>query len=217
LEQDNLALLPTAFYQRAEIRAYAQAVGLDQKVLLSKLDSGLKPAEARGTALEAARAETPARSRNYALVALAVVAVSLLGYAITQRAQTPQPVAVQPEQAEPLAPGPAPSQGAVTASIERTDAVQASDVNVVAPPTEIVEPPPLAGAVTEIVITTQPAGARVTVNGIAWGVSPVTIHHLPPGDKRIRVTKEGFAAQERVLRLDQGRPQALDISLETAP
>jgi cytoskeleton protein RodZ len=216
LEQDNLAVMPAAFYQRAEIRAYAQAVGLDQKLLLSKLDSALKPAEARGTARETARTGRPTHSRAYVLVALGIVAVSVLGYAITQRARAPQPAAVQPEHAEPGTRASAPSQSASSTSVERTDAVKASDVNVAAPK-ETVEPPPPAGAVTELVVTTEPAGARVTVNGIAWGVSPVTIHHLPAGDKRIRVTREGYAAQERVLRLDPGRPQALDILLESAP
>jgi hypothetical protein len=67
--------------------------------------------------------------------------------------------------------------------------------------------------VTELVVTTQPAGARVTVNGIGWGVTPVTIHHMPPGDKRIRVSKEGYASEERVLRFDGRRRQALDIQL----
>ena len=216
LEQDNLALLPATFYQRAEIRAYAQVVGLDQKVLLSKLDSGLKPADAGGTARRTVPTERSTRLRPYALVALGIVGVSVLGYAITQRERAPQPVAVQPEQAETVSSGPTPAQSALPTSIERADAVKASEVNVAAP-TETVEPPPPAGAVTELVVTTQPAGARVTVNGIAWGVSPVTIDHLPPGEKRIRVTKEGYAAQERVLRLDQGRQHALDIPLESAP
>jgi hypothetical protein len=72
-------------------------------------------------------------------------------------------------------------------------------------------------SVTEIIVTTQPAGARVTVNGIGWGVTPLTIHHMPPGDKRIRVSKEGYASEERVLRLDAGRSQALDIQLASAP
>jgi len=71
--------------------------------------------------------------------------------------------------------------------------------------------------VTELVVTTEPAGARVTVNGIAWGISPLTIQHLPPGDKQIRVTREGYVAQERVLRIHQGRQQALDIALESVP
>jgi hypothetical protein len=54
------------------------------------------------------------------------------------------------------------------------------------------------------------------VNGIAWGISPVTIRHLPPGEKRVRVSKEGYAAQERVLTLGEGRQRELDIRLDSA-
>jgi hypothetical protein len=79
------------------------------------------------------------------------------------------------------------------------------------------EPPAAASSVTELVVTTRPAGARVTVNGIGWGVTPLTIRHMPPGVKRIRVSKDGYAAEERVQRVDQGRQQALDIQLNPAP
>jgi hypothetical protein len=82
---------------------------------------------------------------------------------------------------------------------------------------ETSETPAAAGAVTELVVTTQPAGARVTVNGIGWGISPVTIRYLPPGDKRIRVSKEGYATEERVLQIGEGQRRALDIELATAP
>jgi hypothetical protein len=40
---------------------------------------------------------------------------------------------------------------------------------------------------------------------------------MPPGVKRIRVSKDGYAAEERVQRVDQGRQQALDIQLNPAP
>jgi hypothetical protein len=65
-------------------------------------------------------------------------------------------------------------------------------------------------------VTTQPAGARITVNGIGWGVSPVTIRHTPAGEKRIRVSKEGYASVERILRVDAGRRQELDVQLNAA-
>src|SRR5262247_2711139 len=45
LEQDNLGLLPS-FYQRAEVRTYAQVVGLDPSVFKAQLDSALKPLDA---------------------------------------------------------------------------------------------------------------------------------------------------------------------------
>jgi cytoskeletal protein RodZ len=216
LEQDNLAFLPAGFYQRAEIRAYARAVGLDQNDLLARLDSALKPAAARGTPLETPQPQRPTLTRAYALVALGVIAVAALGYAITERVRPAEPVALQPEQTEPLGSAPTPLHGTAPDSTEPPDAVKASDVNVAASP-ETVEPSPPPNAVTELVVTTQPPGARVTVNGIAWGITPVTIHHLPPGDKQIRVTKEGYAAQERVLRLEQGRQRALEIALESVP
>jgi hypothetical protein len=83
--------------------------------------------------------------------------------------------------------------------------------------TETAAPPASQESITELVVTTQPAGARVTVNGVGWGVSPVTIRYLPPGDKRIRVSKEGYATEERVLRVTEGRQRALDIPLNEAP
>jgi hypothetical protein len=57
----------------------------------------------------------------------------------------------------------------------------------------------------------------VTVNGIGWGVTPVTIRHMPPGEKLVRVSKEGYASEERTLRLEQGRQQTLEIQLNAAP
>jgi hypothetical protein len=84
------------------------------------------------------------------------------------------------------------------------------------PATETPETPLSPPAVTELVVTTQPAGARITVNGIGWGVSPVTIRHMPAGEKRIRVSKEGYASVERILRVDAGRRQELDVQLNAA-
>ena len=53
----------------------------------------------------------------------------------------------------------------------------------------------------------------MTVNGIGWGLAPVTIRHLPAGDKRIRVSKEGYTTEERTVRLAEGHPRMLDIRL----
>jgi hypothetical protein len=70
----------------------------------------------------------------------------------------------------------------------------------------------------EILVRTEPEGARVTVNGIGWGTTPLTIRHLPVGDKRIRVSKEGYASQERSVRLGEGQPSVtVTIRLNTAP
>jgi hypothetical protein len=74
-----------------------------------------------------------------------------------------------------------------------------------------------SNSVTELVVTTQPEGARVTVNGIGWGNAPVTIRYLPAGDKRIRVSKEGYASEEQIVRVGEGDRRRLDIRLRSAP
>jgi len=156
-------------------------------------------------------------------MALVVITVAGLGYAIVQRTRMPISEAVRSVQSESAASPSASAKSAEPVAVEQPDAIAASDVRVAAP-TETTEtrpqadePRPPVNAVTELVVTTEPAGARVTVNGIAWGVSPVTIRHLPAGNKHIRVTLEGYASQERVLKLDAGQQRALDISLESVP
>ena len=220
LEQDNLGLLPS-FYQRAEIRTYAQAVGLDPSILKAQLDSALKPIEAPAPPLEVPKTSVPPRTPT--AMALVVITVAGLGYAIVQRTRMPISEAVRSVQSESAASPSASAKSAEPVAVEQPDAIAASDVRVAAP-TETTEtrpqadePRPPVNAVTELVVTTEPAGARVTVNGIAWGVSPVTIRHLPAGNKHIRVTLEGYASQERVLKLDAGQQRALDISLESVP
>jgi hypothetical protein len=105
---------------------------------------------------------------------------------------------------------------------------QRTELNRAAPPsvsseaalamaTEQAAAPATADSVTELVVTTQPAGARVMVNGIGWGIAPVTIRYLSEGDKRIRVIKDGYATEEQVVRLAGGRPRRLDIRLRSVP
>ncbi|MGH9175772.1 MAG: PEGA domain-containing protein [Vicinamibacterales bacterium] len=64
---------------------------------------------------------------------------------------------------------------------------------------------------------TEPAGARVTVDGVGRGATPITISDVPFGDKRIRVTKQGYASEERIVRVDGTRPaRTLRIDLQQA-
>ena len=80
-------------------------------------------------------------------------------------------------------------------------------------------PPKLAAgdSFTELVVTSQPPGARVTVDGIGWGSTPATIRFLPAGSKRIRVIKDGYGSEERTVNLVEGRRSTLDIPLPSAP
>ena len=242
IERDSLAHMPAGFYQRAEIRAYARAVGLDENVALSHLNPPSKPSETRATSVETPGNPAPPRSRAYVLIALGVMVVAgaVFGRSIFERTsgvgrgtddqgvtkpvatpqpsirdESPEPASFQREPPSPLEALPSLSNGALPASAE---AAKPAALDAGVPQTqETSQPLPPVVSGTELVVTTQPEGARVTVDGFSWGVTPVTIHHLPPGDKRIRLTKEGYATEERVLRLPWGRQQALDVPLISAP
>jgi hypothetical protein len=70
---------------------------------------------------------------------------------------------------------------------------------------------PLRGTTTapsdgRLVVLSDPPGANVTVNGVGWGVTPLTVRYLPFGEKRVRVTKDGYRAAEEVTWLVRDRP-----------
>jgi len=69
-----------------------------------------------------------------------------------------------------------------------------------------------------LVVITEPAGARVTINGLGRGTTPLRIPNLPPGRKRIRVSMSGYRSEERVLGGDNaGAGGTLRIALRQAP
>ena len=81
--------------------------------------------------------------------------------------------------------------------------------------------PPAAPAapadVPNLQIVTEPSGARVTVDGIGWGQTPVTIRYLPHGTKRVRVTLDGYDAQEQVVQLAPDSPTTVRFALRRTP
>jgi lipid-A-disaccharide synthase len=87
------------------------------------------------------------------------------------------------------------------------------------PTTEAIAPSVVPAATvtptgTQLNITSQPEGARVTVDGIGWGVTPVTIRHLAEGAKRVRVTNDGYAAGERVVQVTADRASRVTFQLK---
>ena len=227
LERDNLTVIPSGFYQRAELRTYAQAVGLDQRVALAELESALAPPdtrEPRETQPSSASTTSPLPYIAVAVAAIAVVAV-LYGRASVEDAPQPAPATAT---ASAPASTPQPSLSSSVPLSESASEVTPSPViapsqaatSVVAPEkqAEAITQAPVAvpAVVTELVVTSDPEGARVTVNGIGWGSSPATIQYLEPGQKRIRVSKEGYVAVERVLQVEQGQRQTLNVRLDAA-
>ena len=209
-ERDNLTAVPSGFYQRAELRTYAQAVGLDQRLALAELESALAPVDTREPRETRASRGGQASMSPLPYIAAAVAGIAVIA-ALFGRARVEPASQVEPRVETPAATDSAPLHGTVPPEI----AASSVSLQVAADPTQAVPVP--AESVTALVVKTQPEGARVTVNGIGWGSSPATIPYLEPGQKRIRVSKEGYVAVERVLQVDRGRRHTLDIRLERAP
>ena len=216
-ERDNLTAVPAGFYQRAELRTYAQAVGLDQRLALAELESALAPHDTREPSRPTPRSNDSTSPLPYIAVAVAGIAVVavLFGRAIEPTSQPARAVettgaAASGSQVSPSAPE---QQVRVPDSAPSDVAPAAVVTQAAVEPTQV--PAPVVTG-TELIITTEPEGARVTVNGIGWGSSPARIPYLEPGQKTIRVSKEGYVAVERVLQVDEGRRQTLNIRLESA-
>jgi hypothetical protein len=236
LEAGLLHAVPGGLYRRAEVRAYAEAVGLDPTVVLNALKRALEPAEVgeapstHATVPFSSLSEVPPEPR-YASNVLPlrpraywrVAAVLVLGGA-----------ALLYEQA-----GGAPTRSELpelaAADVTLQAATILDDVR------RFAEPLPLAPALSRtlfasyaaptarhagngqlgsgrLIVQSTPAGARVTVNGVGWGVTPVTIRHLPLGTMRVRLLKESYRAQEREVKLTADTPtRNLDVRLPQIP
>jgi cytoskeletal protein RodZ len=232
LEHDDLAAAPGRFYQRAEIRAYARVVGVDQNHALARLEALLKTDESDKVPVEVPQRRDPSSARAYVQVGLGVAlmaAAASLGRPLFKSTPTLLDSSGAAETRPALQTTIATPQGQPSEAVALVSAPQESIVlsgtpvkaAVIMPePATTETPAPTSVAspagITELVVTTQPEGARVTVNGVGWGTSPVTIRYLTTGDKRIRVSKEGYLAKEQVLHVSEGRRHALSIELTSA-
>jgi serine/threonine-protein kinase len=89
-----------------------------------------------------------------------------------------------------------------------------------APPTPVAAAPaPQSDARTgRLLVRTMPAGAQVSVDGKDVGRTPATVRDLARGPHRVRVTHDGYAAQERRVVVSASRPaQSVNIALARAP
>jgi cytoskeleton protein RodZ len=242
LEQGNVQPMPKGMYRRAMLRAYAESVGLDTDAALTEFERTFEEPPPRQASLPPVQHPAPAPARPRAAmsrrgVTVAVVAAILtaaFGLAIWAfrpgSASSPAPAptvtsAAAPAAARAAAPaavvqppaGPAAPSGATATSgthdVARPAAQERREEVRVAPA-------PAAPLATEgrLVVTSDPAGARVTVNGVGWGQTPVTINYLPLGEKRIRVTMAGYISEERTVRLDGRRANAtVRVALRERP
>jgi len=220
-----------SFYARARLRAYAQALGLDYRVVLELLNQELlaappvvpetpPPPERRFDPLHFALpvasvvlivllvsvwfkpGPSPARAASRARPAPISTLTPPLARRVVDRAVS---VAVAPTAVAPAA--------AMTSMVVEPEPATVGTSGVLPPP--VVTPPVVTPpVVTSLVITSTPVGANVTVDGIRWGTTPVTIRHLPEGHKRIRLTSDGYASVERVFDVQSDLVNRVALQLE---
>jgi hypothetical protein len=87
-----------------------------------------------------------------------------------------------------------------------------------------VPPARAAGAPAEtasrgrLVVRTRPAGARVEIGGRSRGESPATVTDLAYGRHTVRVSRSGYATEQRRVTLSARRPaMTVDVTLRRNP
>ena len=77
-------------------------------------------------------------------------------------------------------------------------------------PVAAAAPAPTVGTYGSVAIETQPAGAKITLDGVDVGVAPLKLDTVPPGKHVVAVTTD-TATIRRTIRVEAGRTVSLDI------
>jgi cytoskeleton protein RodZ len=223
LERGDIRRWPGGMYRRAMFRAYAQAIGLDTehtvRTFLEVFSE--EPADAPVASRPVEHAIVPGsdvirRAGSAVRSVSAAVAVLLMGwYAATYFRGT-----MKSDRASTLPPSPTEAKATLEMqpALEPVVDTQATLTATAGTARETVSSPAPAAAAPvdgELRVQSDPDGAQVTVNGIGWGRTPVTVKYLPLGEKRVRLTKDGYATAERRIQITAERPvRPLHVTLQ---
>jgi transcriptional regulator with XRE-family HTH domain len=214
LERGDIARLPAGIYGRAVVRAYATAVGLDPLEVVGEFQH-LVPAEAPPLP-SAELVQPPAADRGLPRWAGSVAAALILGVSYWALALWTTPGSVvqeHPADQSMSAPASVPEPTELEVAATTGESAAVSDVEL-ASNNSLAPTPPQTVVDNSLSVTSDPSGARVTVNGIGWGFTPLTIPHLPPGEKVIRLSKDGFSSVETTVTLAGDGPASVSLSLQ---
>jgi cytoskeletal protein RodZ len=223
LEAGDVRHWPGGIYGRAIVRGYAEAIGLDSEEIVHEFVRLF--AETDAPIVATASAPKPRDPRHITVsmrqtqlaagvIAAAAVVFVATWYVKSQNATQAAPTEVRA--AEPLSSrdsSPLTEIRAAAASTEQRELPQVQEVR-------NTEAAPAASRDVEgeLRISSVPAGARVTVNGVGWGETPLTVRYLPMGDKRVRLTKDGYVTVERRIELtDERSVRTINVRLAEPP
>jgi cytoskeletal protein RodZ len=214
LEHGRLNAVPAGPYRRGEIRAYAEVVGLDKAIALERLDRALQASAT--VVLTQTRTASPASTRGHSLLLVTLIAIlaavltTVWSRATISRSSAPAPAVPSLTAGQLIAPATPMPLPLVQADVPTTGEIASMPTADAGTPANALE--------AELTITSEPSGARVTVDGISRGITPVTVRHLSSGDRRVRVTMADFAADERHVPIPDNRSSmSLHVVLTAAP
>jgi len=211
LENNDLSRWPRQrVYRHGHLHAYARALGLDPAAVLARFDAEFgdpHPVAFHG------RPRKPARPMPFAFARHAVLlaSVAILIGAVMRMPERPS-TAVAVLRPVSVAPPLPVNEAAAPESLESPVANPAGVVADVDAP-QIVEDAPQIGEYDEkfaiegeLRITSRPARAHVTVNGIGRGATPLRVRYLPLGSYTVRVIHPGYKIRETRVTLRPEQP-----------
>lgn len=137
------------------------------------------------------------RSAFSPLVFALVIGIALgfaAGFGVgIRRASAPSETAIQPG---------VESAAATTGSASESEATTGAPPQAAQPEPTPPAPVPVLGS---LLVRSTPPGARVFVDGREYGPTPVTVGNLARGVHRVRVVREGYAADEQMLTITAGQ------------
>lgn len=77
--------------------------------------------------------------------------------------------------------------------------------------------PTLAPSPGTLVLTSEPPGARVVVNGVERGYTPLTLKNMPAKTYRIEIQRGGYYSSSRKVALGAGQTRRLAFALQALP
>ena len=218
LERNDLSKWPAnQFYRESYLRAYAVAIGLDPREVIEHFRREFQTAGGSSTALP------PTRPRRLTPVTIPIIlAVTFaVTYTIARWPAPDAPAAVRviPEtRSAPLAidagrPSPIETSESEPSAAARTSIELPAQPMPETTATSTAGPGEIDG---ELTIESTPSGARVLINGINRGVTPVTMRYLPAGAYTIRVIHPGLPGVTRRATISAERRRAT-VSVDFEP
>ena len=64
-----------------------------------------------------------------------------------------------------------------------------------------------------LTVESEPAGAKIAINGIARGTTPATIDKIPEGDVAIELTLDGYDTSQKTIKLGSSQKETVKIPL----